>query len=197
MPRLAVVLSAALIFPFLSVVSAVMSVAGYHVAAGRESGVFTVDRTNLRGLAVPLDEAIVPDAPVASGLPYRLLARPRRNQPIYEISQYDYVQTLLEAATFFTDEVQGQPRIFVVDQVNPLPFMLGFPPPRGGNLWFWPGAPELSVDEVFGDADYVLLPKYPTDAQAVVTALEKYGDYLAATFPVHRQTPSWTLLSRR
>jgi hypothetical protein len=159
-----------------------------------------VDRTNLRGLAVPEDEdkdsVSIPST--VESLPYRVLSNAREDKPRYELTQFEYIQTLLEAAAFFADDRYGQPRIQVFDQVNPLPFMLGYPAPRGGSLWPWWGdTPEHDAHELFGDADYVLLPKLPTHRRGLVTALGKYGSYLSENFPVHRQTPHWTILSRR
>ena len=61
-----------------------------------------------------------------------------------DVSQSEYVQGLVDAAALVADRQRGAAKVLVMDQVNALPFMLGYPPPRGGNLWLWPGAPVRS-----------------------------------------------------
>ena len=190
-------LVAGLLFPALSIASAAASLVGYHLVAMRDTGLMTVSETNLRNMAVPTDEDGLPRAFAVDELSYELQSRPREFQPRYEITQFEYVQTLVEAASLFRGGKHGSPRILVLDQVNPLPFMLGYPPARGGNLWLWHGAPERPVDEIFGNADIVLVPKYPSSSRATIEALAKYRVYLSEHFPRHDQTTSWTILRRR
>lgn len=197
-PGIIPMLAAILMFPALSVGAAGATLIGYHVAATRDDGLLVVDSTNLSGLAVPVDEAGAPDASTLTTLPYQMLGSGREARPRYDVTQFEYVQTLLEAAAFFADGRLGQPKIQVFDQVNPLPFMLGYPAPRGASLWPWSDEmPTHAAEDLFGDADYVLLPKLPTQRAGLAAALTKYSGYLSQNFPVHRQTPNWTILSRR
>jgi len=60
---------------------------------------------------------------------------------------------LLEAATIMENDHCS---VVLLDQVNPLPFMLGLEPPRGGNLWSGAGAPVQPAEQVFAGADWFL-----------------------------------------
>jgi hypothetical protein len=191
----AVPLTAILMWPVLSVASAMTTVGGYHLVAKRDTGVLTVEATNLRGLAVPKEETSTRELATLA-FPYQILSSTLQHPPSQQISDLEYVQTLMEAASLFADGRRSAAKILVLDQVNPVPFMLGYPPPRGGSLWLWPDMPARPADEVFGDTDIVLIPKFSTYSRATLTALETYHEYLAKTFPVHEQSPSWTILSR-
>lgn len=190
-------LVAVLLLPALSVASAMSTVGGYHVVAKRDTGMLAVQATNLRGLAVPQEEDYATPILANLAFPHRLLSSSLQHSPKHQISDRQYVQTLIEAASLFADGRRAPVRIVVLDQVNPMPFMLGYPPPHGGYLWLWPDMPPRPADEFFGDADVVLIPKFSTYSRTTLTALETYDDYLANTFPVREESPSWTILSRR
>ncbi|MFX9097125.1 hypothetical protein ABTN72_18775, partial [Acinetobacter baumannii] len=82
-------------------------------------------------------------------------------------------------------------------RVNPLPFMLGAPPPRGGYLWWEPTLPARPAELLLGDADHVLLPRHFTTPAFESLVATHYADYLARHFPYRRETGHWTVLSRR
>jgi hypothetical protein len=84
----------------------------------------------------------------------------------------------------------------VLDQVNPLPFMLGLEPPRCGSLWSGAGAPTHSAEAYLGDADHVLIPKFTTNAAWTERAQSLYGVYLGRHFPHRVEGRSWFILSR-
>ncbi len=198
--RTTLVLATILLFPILSVGSSAATIFGYHMAAQRDARLLVVDHTNLRGLAVPQDEDTSPDTIIMSEVPHEILSSPilssaRETRPRYELTQAEYVESLLEAAAFFVDGQYGRPKIYILDQVNPLPFILGYPAPRGINLWSVPD--DRPAEVLFGDVDYLLLPKYPTHRRDLVAALTKHSRYFAANFAVFRQTPKWTILNRR
>jgi len=86
--------------------------------------------------------------------------------------------------------------VVVLDQVNPFPFMLGWPPPRGGNLWSGPGAPVRPADEVFAEAEHVLIPKFSSYSVWTEQARLDYGPYLSENFRAREETQSWIVLSR-
>ncbi len=196
-PGITVSLAAVMIWPLLSVTAIMMTLAGYHRAAQREGVIFEVEATNLRSLAVPVEDHDVADALATIDLPYAPLGITREPPLTQQLSQFEYVQTLMEAASLFGSGQRGQPKIWVVDQVNPMPFVLGFPPPRGEGLWTRQVRRPLPADEVFRDVDVVLIPKFPTYAQVTMFALTAYHDYLTTHFPVQEQSPSWTILSRQ
>src|SRR5260370_42675433 len=103
----------------------------------------------------------------------------------------EYVETLLEAAALFDDGCLWRGGIVVLDLVNPLPFMLGVKPPKGGSLWSGWGVPVRPAAEIFVEADYVLMPKFPTYSSWTEKATRAYGAYLAEHFRHRLETQSW------
>ncbi len=191
-----VLLGALLLFPLAAIVSSTVSIAGYH--ARTEAGnLKVVEATNLRGLAVPAE----PDGVIAAfaggrGGP-RLLNRARAVRPRYELSPFEYVQTLEEAAALLRDNGLATGKIAVFDQVDPLPFMLGLEPPRGGNLWSGMGAPTLPAETYLAEVDRVLIPKFTTNVAWTQTAQATYAGYLDAHFERRLEGRSWIVLARR
>ena len=119
-----------------------------------------------------------------------------RDPPLRDaLSQQQYLETLLEAAALLGSE-KPPAVVFVIDQVNAMPFVLGHPPPRGSNLWLWDQEPPRPAAELFADVDVVLVPSHSTLARSTVFALDVYGDYLSKTFPERQDTSSWTILRR-
>ncbi len=155
-----------------------------------------VERTQLKGLAVPGElrgrlAAFTDDRPR-----HQLLNWARAKEPRFELSPTEYVETIMEAAAMVGSGRHRRGGIVVLDQVNPFPFMLGWPPPRGGQLWSGPGAPVRRADEVFAEADHVLIPKFSTYGAWTERARLEYGMYLSQNFPASEETPSWIVLSR-
>lgn len=187
---------AVLIFPLAAIVGSATSLIGYHARLG-EGYLRTVDNTNLHGLAVPMEpEGLLDDVSAAAGDRFLMFGRTRAIRPRYELSPYEYIQTLMEAATLLEENGLANGKIAVLDQVDPLPFMLGLEPPRGGNLWSGAGAPTPSPDEYLADADCVLIPKFTTNFAWTEQAKAAYGAYLAAHFPNRLEGRSWTVLRR-
>ncbi len=188
-------LAALLVFPLASIVSSGFSIGSYlwRTTAGNLK---VVQTTQLRGLAVPTEPDGVMAAFASGQADARLLNRARAVRPRYELSPYEYVQTLEEAVVLLREHGLASGRIAMLDQVNPLPFMLGLEPPRGGNLWSGRGAPTLPADAWLGDADRVLVPKFTTSIGWTQAAEAVYGDYLQANFPHRVEGRSWTILSR-
>lgn len=186
---------AVLIFPVAAIVGSLTSLASYHARLG-EGYLYVVGETNLKGLAVPRE----PDgllADIARGRnPERLFGLTRQLRPRYELSPFEYVQTLIEAATLLTKSGLASRRIAVLDQVDPLPFMLGVEPPRGGNVWSGRGAPTPSPAAYLADAQLVMVPKFTTNFEWTETAKKIYAAYLAEHFPVRVESRSWTLFER-
>jgi hypothetical protein len=167
-----------------SIGASAFSLIGYHAQSGRADHLQVVTTTQLAGLAVPAE-------------PPGLLNAARREQSRYELSPAEYVNTLLEAGWLLRSGHYRPGPIVLLDQVNPLPFMLGWQPPRGGNLWSGWGAPVQPADKLFADADYVLIPKFSTYGAWTDQARLEYGPFLEQAFPVRRETRSWILLSRQ
>ncbi len=186
---------AVLVFPLAAIVGSATSLIGYHARLG-EGYLRTVDKTNLRGLAVPMEpEGLLAD--VAAGRDrFLLFGRSRAIRPRYELSPYEYVETLMEAAALLEEHGLAKGKVAVLDQVDPLPFMLGLEPPRGGNLWSGAGAPRPSPEDYLADADTVLIPKFTTNLAWTEQAKAVYGAYLAEHFPARLDGRMWTVMSR-
>lgn len=114
-----------------------------------------------------------------------------------ELTQYEYAQSLLDAVALFDDPRRHEGAMALLDQVNPLPFMLQRPPLRGGALWLDLHFPWPPAEAALGDAAYVLVPKFPIYRAATEAALARYGAYIARHFPVRAENRSWLLYSRR
>jgi hypothetical protein len=184
-----------LVLPVASLVASATSVISYHNRL--DAGYLRmVDRTNLKGLAVPMEpEGLLAD--VAAGRDReRLFGRSRAIRPRYELSPYEYVETLMNAVTLLEENGLASGRIAVLDQVDPFPFMLGLEPPRGGSLWSGAGAPRATPEDYLADADRVLIPSFTTNFAWTETAKATYGAYLAEHFPSRVEGRGWIVLSR-
>jgi hypothetical protein len=186
---------AVLVFPLAAIVSSATSLISYQARLG-EGYLRMVDKTNLSGLAVPMEpEGLLADVS-AGGDRFLLFGRSRAIRPRYELSPYEYTETLMEAVALLEENGLAKGKIAVLDQVDPLPFMLGLEPPRGGNLWSGAGAPTPSPEDYLADADCVLIPKFTTNFAWTEQAKAAYGPYLVQHFPSRREGRSWTVLSR-
>ena len=193
-PGTALLLGAVLISPAIHVASMATSILGYHLKAAAADNYVVAD-TNLRGLAVSPERpnlvALFSGAQMAPGL----LNATRLEHPRYELTQAEYLKTILEAAGIIRNvmasgAVTRAPHVGLLDTVNPLPFMLGLPPSRGRQLWFDRTFPWPPADEFLNRLDYVLVPKFPVDSSSTRWALRNYGDYLAQNFR-RSETESW------
>jgi hypothetical protein len=185
-----------LAFPLSYIGTSTLSLAAYRINAGSEKMVGVVDHTNLKGLAVPAEEDGLLAAFSAGNVGYPLLNRSRAIYPQFELSPFEYVGTILEAADLLTGKRYRRGGIALFDQVNPLPFMLGLAPPRGENLWLYSTRPILPAQQFFADIDYVLIPKFSTHSPTTKAIAIAYADYLKEHFRRAGESQSWFLLSR-
>jgi hypothetical protein len=192
-------LLALLVLPAAKVLTQTASLAGYSVEAAHGTTLFTFEKgTALEGLAVPMGTTALMDAASSDPHGYRMFTAGRAiGVGQAEVSQYEYAQSLLDAARLFDDPARREGAMAVLDQVNPLPFMLGRLPPRGSSLWLDQRFPWRPGEEMLGDAAYVLVPKFPTYGAVARAALERYAPYIAANFPVKAENRSWWIYSRR
>lgn len=183
-----------LLFPLFAVGGYAASLAGYHAEARAAQGLFAVDRTNLKGLAVPEGERGT-FLSFSHSFDYPARSRADRPQPpLYRLSDYEYVLVLMEAADLMAGRDPGGTAL--LDSVNPLPFMLGRPPASGANLWSTWSAPPRPADRYLGGVRYVLVPKFPTSPQWTDDLLHLYGGYLETHFRWAAETRCWILLQR-
>jgi hypothetical protein len=182
-----------LLFPLFAVSGYAASIAGYHASARDGRGVHVVERTNLRGLAVPDGQrGMFLSFSHSFDYPSRPADAPA--QPLYQLSDYEYVLVLMDAADLLKGRERGG--IALLDSVNPLPFMLGVEPARGANLWSTWSAPKRSASEFLAGARYVLVPKFSTTPQWTDDMMRLYGGYLEEHFQWTAETRSWILLTR-
>lgn len=75
--------------------------------------------------------------------------------------------------------------------------MLGFPPPKGGDLFWETTAPPRPTAEMLNDANYVLVPtKFSTSPGLTKAAHQRFAPYLAAHFPLRGETEYWIVYTR-
>jgi hypothetical protein len=185
-----------LAFPLAAIATSALSLAAYRINADSDKMVRVVDRTNLKGLAVPAEPDGVLAAFAAGNGGYALLNRSRAVYPQYELSPFEYVQTILEAADLMAGKRYRRGGIALLDQVNPMPFVLGLPPARGANLWLADTKDVPPVERFLADIDYVLIPKFSTHSPTKDVLTAAYTPYLKEHFRHSEESPSWFLLSR-
>jgi hypothetical protein len=182
-----------LLFPLFAIGVYATSIAGYHANAEGGRGLYIVERTNLRGLAVPEGQrGTFLSFSHSFDYPSRPVDAPA--QPLYQLSDYEYGLVLLDAADLLTGRQAGG--IVLLDSVNPMPFMLGVEPVRGANLWSTWSAPKRPAREFLVGARYVLVPKFATSPQWTDDMLRLYGGYLEEHFRWAAETRCWILLTR-
>jgi hypothetical protein len=187
-------LLAVLVLPLCSVAVLAWSIVGYHANAVAGTDLFAIDRTNLRGLAVPVGArgAFLSFSP---NFDYPGRDSAPGAQAFYQLTDYEYVQVLLEAADILSGRAAGGIALF--DSVNPLPFMLGWQPVGGANLWSTWNAPIRPANEYLGPVQYVLIPKFSLNPQWTRDLVAFYGDHLRENFQQDSETSSWILFVRR
>ena len=184
-----------LAFPLAYIATSALSLAAYRINADNDKMVLVVDRTNLKGLAVPAEPDGLLAAFAAGNGGYALFNRSRAVSTQHELSPFEYVQTILEAADLMAGKRYRHGGIALLDQVNPMPFVLSLPPARGENLWLFDTLPVPPV-ELFADIDYVLIPKFSTHSPTKDVLTAVFTSYLKEHFRHSEESQSWFLLSR-
>jgi hypothetical protein len=184
-----------LAFPLAFIAASALSLAAYRINAESDKMVRVIDRTNLKGLAVPAEPDGVLAGFAAGNGGYALFNRTRAVIPQFDMSPFEYVQTILEAADLMAGKryLRG---VALLDQVNPMPFVLGMPPSRGANLWLADTKDVPPVERFFADVDYVLIPKFSTHNATKEVLRAAYEPYLKEHFRHSEESQSWFLLSR-
>ena len=197
-------LMAPLVFPLLLLGTCGGSLSRYwYRQVAMADQIFVVPETNLQGLAVPLDD-LGPFHQFTHGdRSPDLFSRIRSITPRYELSQLEYVRTIVSLSFILSDVTSPTgllPRVMIMDRVNPLPFMLALPPPRGIDLWWgddWnKGLVRRSGSEVFADTDFVAIPYFSTRRETTDALTDHYRDYLAEHFESWLETSEWVVLQR-
>jgi hypothetical protein len=178
------------------VVKQAASIVAYPLSLARAGNLLVVDHGNLKGLAVPRDKDGLLAAFADGRIDYTFLNRSREAGISEELTQFEYIQTILEAEALLSKPGMTPGGITVLDQVNPMPFVMNWPPPRGGSMWLAPTFPWRTAESTFAEVDYVLIPKFSTYRLVTLEAQRRYGAYLQAHFPVRSESRSWIMLRR-
>jgi hypothetical protein len=168
----------------------------YNIKARHTAHAFVITTTNLQGLAVPTDSDDILDEVAAAGDRQDYFSRIRASRSGVELSQHEYIKTILALADFLRDKGAASARIVVIDQTNPLPFVLGAPAPRGDNLWSGGGIAWRPPEKALQEAEYVAIPRFPTERATLIEGLKAYHEYLLTRFVRRWETPYWTVLER-
>jgi len=93
-------------------------------------------------------------------------------------------------------------RVFVLDQINPFPMMLGTPYPTGQPVWMHAGGTynqqnHLPAETVFAGTDVILVPKQPINSWGVQLLIYCYKPYLESNFEPVAENDCWQLFRRR
>jgi hypothetical protein len=112
---------------------------------------------------------------------------------------HDYGPRILEAI----DVIQTVPnaRVITLDFSNPFPFLMQSEPAHGGGVcWHYDSTFSqevfLSPPAMFGDANVVVIPKCPEDADAAMALASLYDKTLHREFHLLKETPSFYVLQR-
>lgn len=95
----------------------------------------------------------------------------------------------------------GTHRVETLDYANPFPFALQWPAAHGG-FWCWQNgytfsaASHPAAAEAFGDADVLMVPRYPDAPESFRVMTRLYGDYLKAHFHLRDTSEQWYVLTR-
>jgi hypothetical protein len=96
----------------------------------------------------------------------------------------------------------GTHRVETIDMVNPFPFALQWRPARG-SMWCWQYGFTFNetscpaAQEAFGDADVLMVPKFPGEPATVRALLKIYGAYFRAHYQLVEESAQWSVLQRR
>ena len=93
-------------------------------------------------------------------------------------------------------------RVMTLDFGNPFPALLDAPPPRGVLFSMFVGrqADQLTAADpvlTLGDAEWLMIPKFPVLWESTRLLLDAQGPRLAAEWPLAAENGHWRLLRRR
>lgn len=98
-------------------------------------------------------------------------------------------------------QLGGTHRVECMDFNNPFPFALQWPATHGG-IWCWHVDFSFSEKfhpapaEAFGDADVLMVPKYPGEVVSFPVMARLYGPYISAHFKLRAETAQWFVFQR-
>jgi hypothetical protein len=191
------ILVAVLVMPTAIVVKQTASIVAYRLSLARNENLVVIDHGNLRGLVVPKEKDGLLTAFAEGRVDHTYLSRTREAGTSEALTQFEYIQTIIEAQELLSTPGIEPGGIAVLDQVNPLPFVMNWRPPRGGSMWLHPDFPWRSAESTFAEVEYVLIPKFSTYREVTQEAQRRFGAYLKANFGGRSESRSWIMLRRK
>ncbi|HZY98708.1 MAG TPA: hypothetical protein VFE36_03975 [Candidatus Baltobacteraceae bacterium] len=126
-----------------------------------------------------------------------------------ETDGVEYVEDLNDGLNLLRRHLDKREGVLTFDQFNPFDYILDLPAPRGGFAaaaydYIFDNAYHPSAERFFGNAVYVLVPKYKKRALDryeedgdTLALLRIYGSALRARFAVVGETKHWVLWRRK
>jgi hypothetical protein len=162
--------------------AAILNAATLHAGHKAPVGTEGFHSATLRDFVIPSDRTVISDI------------APSQPAAVYPAQVNDGIELLRR-------HVGDQARVLALDFSNPFPFALDLPPVRGGSTsWLLDASFSKSVylapEDVFGDADYVMIPRYERNSTTVLALRQIYAPYIVRNFRLVDRTEIWDLYQR-
>ncbi len=114
---------------------------------------------------------------------------------------YTYTQKINDGLRLLR-KLGGGHRVETFDFVNPFPFALQWPAVHGG-FWVWQDgfsfseASHPTTQQVFSDADVLMIPKYPAIPDSFKLMIQLYGGYIKEHYRLRDASDQWMVLVRQ
>ena len=127
-----------------------------------------------------------------------------RRNPLHshmDLSNAEYLHTLQTGLALLKAAGYGNGPVATVDYVNPFPVLLDVPSPRGALLFLHVGRhfnrrTAANPDLIFGDANWLMIPKFPIAHETTALILEVQAAHLDAGWEQAAVNEHWRLLRR-
>lgn len=119
-----------------------------------------------------------------------------------KLTSYQYGLWVNSGLAILKDQLTDKSRILVLDTVNPFPFSLQLPSPRGGAL-FWHYLRSVNdqfhptANSVFATTDLLLIPKRPIEITTADFLKRVYTSYLQENFQLIAEDSLWYLYGKK
>ena len=180
--------------------TAVFLIAAHGACPGCASGLPRMEGAWFGGLGgTNAFEAGVPQMPS----PRDALLWSRRNtlHSHMDLSNAEYLHTLKTGLTLLDDAGHGNEAVAIADYVNAFPVLLDAPSPKGAMLHLHVGRfinRRAAANQVFvfGDANWLMIPKFPVAQETTALVLEVQAAHLKAAWQQSAENEHWRLLRR-
>lgn len=182
----------------LATAAFLMAAHGY--CPGCASGLSRMDGVWFGGLAGPNAlEAVVPQMTDPSDA--LLWARRHTNNSHMDVSNAEYLQTLKTGLALLHAAGHADDIVAVADYVNAFPVLLDAPSPKGVMLHLHVGRfidrhLAKSKELVFGDANWLMIPKFPVKMDTTTLVVEAQAAHLMKDWEEVAANDHWRLLRR-